>query len=343
MKLKLLYVDDEKTSLKYFASFFGKDYDIKVFGRPLAALGYLERHSASVDAVLADHRMPGMSGGEFLSQVAERWPGPARILTTAYANVECLCYLINQRSIDKVILKPWDVPKLKETIVEAVRSNEIAKQLDTSASASSQIHAIRSSLVRAELAAACGSQVPSQCKELNYLLREEISTARDHVEQVAHQLDSESRAGAFEVISMKDCLDEALGNKLIGAGATEFVGIDGRSDFLFLGAFSLMKNIIFELVINSATALAGHPKPLLKITVRSGEDFNSVIFEDNGNWHTAGLIKEIFEPFDKNRPNSGFGLALAEWFVQSMGGRLSFVPSEIGGLCATIRLPKLVN
>lgn len=63
--------------------------------------------------LLADHRMPGMTGVEFLEQAMDVVPDARRVLLTAYADTEAAIRAINDVDLDHYLLKPWDPPEEK--------------------------------------------------------------------------------------------------------------------------------------------------------------------------------------------------------------------------------------
>ncbi len=60
--------------------------------------------------ILADHRMPGMTGVEFLEQAMDLVPQAKRVLLTAYADTDAAIRAINDVDLDRYLLKPWDPP-----------------------------------------------------------------------------------------------------------------------------------------------------------------------------------------------------------------------------------------
>ena len=61
--------------------------------------------------LLADHRMPGMTGVEFLELAMDIVPGAKRVLLTAYADTDAAIRAINDVDLDRYLLKPWDPPE----------------------------------------------------------------------------------------------------------------------------------------------------------------------------------------------------------------------------------------
>ncbi|RFU21566.1 FAD-dependent oxidoreductase [Geodermatophilus marinus] len=79
----------------------------------LDALRELTLRGDPVAALLADYRMPGMDGIEFLEQAMDLMPRARRALLTAYADTDAAIAAINVVDVDHYLLKPWDPPEEK--------------------------------------------------------------------------------------------------------------------------------------------------------------------------------------------------------------------------------------
>jgi two-component system response regulator HupR/HoxA len=102
----LLVVDDEPAVLTLIGQIFENDFPVLGALSGDEALGHLAAREVGV--VIADQRMPGMTGTELLAKVAERWPDVVRITLTAYADVETMLDAINAGRVDQFVTKPWD-------------------------------------------------------------------------------------------------------------------------------------------------------------------------------------------------------------------------------------------
>jgi thioredoxin reductase (NADPH) len=71
----------------------------------------LKRRNDAVALLLVDHRMPRMSGIEFLAQASRLYPEAKRVLLTAYADSEAAIRAINDVRLHHYLLKPWDPPE----------------------------------------------------------------------------------------------------------------------------------------------------------------------------------------------------------------------------------------
>ncbi len=74
----------------------------------------------SVQVVVSDYRMPGMTGVEFLRAVKDRWPRIQRVLLTGQADSAAVEEAVNKSEIFRFIWKPWDDGHLLITIQSAV-------------------------------------------------------------------------------------------------------------------------------------------------------------------------------------------------------------------------------
>src|ERR671933_1309796 len=79
----------------------------------LDALREVKLRGDPVAAILADYRMPGLNGIEFLEQAMDLFPRARRALLTAYADTEAAIAAINVVDVDHYLLKPWDPPEEK--------------------------------------------------------------------------------------------------------------------------------------------------------------------------------------------------------------------------------------
>nr|WP_312860108.1 FAD-dependent oxidoreductase [Pseudonocardia bannensis] len=79
----------------------------------LDALRAMRLRGDDVAVLLADFRMPGMDGLEFLEQAMDLYPAARRVLLTAYADTEAAITAINVVDLDHYLLKPWDPPEEK--------------------------------------------------------------------------------------------------------------------------------------------------------------------------------------------------------------------------------------
>lgn len=86
----------------------------------------MKKHS--VHLVLADQRMPEMTGIEFLEKVKLEYPDCIRMVLTGFTDVEAIIQAINKGRVYRYITKPWSKDDLKITIDHALETYELKQQ-----------------------------------------------------------------------------------------------------------------------------------------------------------------------------------------------------------------------
>jgi DNA-binding NtrC family response regulator len=101
----------------------GERYTLEGFNDGATAL----RRARECGFVLAisDHRMPGMTGVEFLSQLRKIQPDCGRIILSGYADLSALVAAINEAEIARFISKPWADFDLLSAVQHVLRIREL--------------------------------------------------------------------------------------------------------------------------------------------------------------------------------------------------------------------------
>ena len=118
MRPVLLTVDDDPNVVwaieRDLRRQYGKRFRILRAESGQKALGLVKQlklRNEIVALLLADQRMPQMSGVEFLEQSIDIFPEAKRVLLTAFADTEAAIRSINKARIDYYLMKPWDPPE----------------------------------------------------------------------------------------------------------------------------------------------------------------------------------------------------------------------------------------
>jgi len=110
----LLIVDDESGILGALKRCLRREgYEILTANSPHDGIDILEERS--VDLVLSDHKMPGMSGLAFLERAARLRPESRRVLITGWPG-EVSDEEMRRLRVRAMITKPWDDTELKDTL-----------------------------------------------------------------------------------------------------------------------------------------------------------------------------------------------------------------------------------
>jgi thioredoxin reductase (NADPH) len=117
-KPTVLAVDDDPmvaaAITRDLRSRYGADYLIvRATSGPkaLEVLAKLALRDQPVALIVADQRMPQMTGIEMLEQARSHAPGAKYLLLTAYADTDVAIKAINDIGLDYYLLKPWDPPE----------------------------------------------------------------------------------------------------------------------------------------------------------------------------------------------------------------------------------------
>ncbi|WP_319759706.1 response regulator [Maridesulfovibrio sp.] len=116
-RVRVLVVDDEPTFLKLIGRRLAKrNVDVDVANTGQEALQFLSK--TSVNVVILDVRMPGLSGIETLKEIRRRYRDTEVIMLTGHGSVQSGIEGISHGAYD-YILKPFLIDDLLERILAA--------------------------------------------------------------------------------------------------------------------------------------------------------------------------------------------------------------------------------
>lgn len=113
----ILIVDDEPGIVESISLTFEDDYQVLTATSGDEALALLNDNDVAV--IVADQRMPGMTGVEFLGKAREKRPDAVRIILSAYTDFDDLIAAINSGEVYRYLVKPWEPRDLKITVDQA--------------------------------------------------------------------------------------------------------------------------------------------------------------------------------------------------------------------------------
>jgi formate hydrogenlyase transcriptional activator len=125
MKIRVLYVDDEKSNLITFESVLSRWFDVKTTDNPTEVMSILKSSDQHYDMVVTDQRMPQLTGLELAEKITKEFPYLSIIILTAFDDSEIAMKAVNQGGIFRYILKPWDLVEMKQTLTSAAKHSEI--------------------------------------------------------------------------------------------------------------------------------------------------------------------------------------------------------------------------
>ena len=120
----VLCVDDEKHVLNAIKRLLRKeDYTVLTADDGEEGLGVLDENS--VQLVITDQRMPGMSGVQFLQKVKDKCPEAIRVVLSGYADAGMMLESINKGEVYRFLAKPWDDAGLKAAVQQCLDHHDI--------------------------------------------------------------------------------------------------------------------------------------------------------------------------------------------------------------------------
>ncbi len=126
--LTILCVDDEQNILNALTRLFhGEPFQVVTASSGKEGLAILEK-SNNIGLILSDHRMPEMSGTDFLQAAATVSPDSSKMILTGHADMNTVIGAINQGGIICLLTKPWKDQELLETVRGGLQRYQLAKE-----------------------------------------------------------------------------------------------------------------------------------------------------------------------------------------------------------------------
>ncbi|MDH4321792.1 MAG: response regulator [Desulfobulbaceae bacterium] len=127
MRLKILYIDDERVNLSNFQLTFADEFEVATFLGPKEALTWLESNQ-DVAIVIADQRMGEITGLQLLEKIAGLYPKAIRILVNSYVMTNEIDAAVERGLVLRCIQKPWHPDDFVFTIRVARDNYILARQ-----------------------------------------------------------------------------------------------------------------------------------------------------------------------------------------------------------------------
>lgn len=343
----VLLVDDEELNLRALRGFLEDRWRVHVASSGAAGLEIAEK--VPLDVVLADHRMPGMSGVEMLEELRRRHSDVAGIVLTAFADMQALESAINRAGVFRFLRKPSHPTEIVLAIEQATALVSQRRTIEKLV----QLLARRSDELRASL-----EELRAQQQMLLHL--ERLGTVGRLTAGVTHDLRNvmvSFRAAEWELASTAE-LPRGLRDivKLGLAGADNMLrSLQSLHEFVRTGSLALdFLEIDPALVVTEALTVArmdpafklhvvsvdvprdlprirGDRQKLMQVLVnlvrnalyatRAGQAVRvsararpsgdvEIIVEDEGPGVPPEIRARLFQPFASGKGNEGLGLGL---------------------------------
>lgn len=116
MTTRVLVIDDVADVMQALVDLFRSELPCEVAGASSFAEGLVMAQGLPWDVVVCDGMLPGGSGCQILSLLAQKRPATRRVLMTAYSNPALIARAVNDARADLYLQKPFDPAELVRDI-----------------------------------------------------------------------------------------------------------------------------------------------------------------------------------------------------------------------------------
>jgi serine phosphatase RsbU (regulator of sigma subunit) len=173
----ILVVDDEPANLQKLQRTFINRYNVLEAHSGSHALELVHQNK-NIAVIIADQRMPNMTGVDFLRKTLDILPHAIRIILTGFIDVDVLMEAINNCKVYRYMVKPWDPPDLLMTVESGLEAHRLTRENERF-----RKELVRRERLARELEIARDIQryiLPSHCPELHqYQMSVEYHPARE--------------------------------------------------------------------------------------------------------------------------------------------------------------------
>ncbi|WP_342616787.1 EAL domain-containing protein [Rhodoferax sp. GW822-FHT02A01] len=126
-KRTVLLVDDEPFIVNALKRLL-RNINAQIFTADGGQAGLEVLAKYSIDVIVSDQRMPGMTGMEFFRIVKDKYPDTIRIVLSGFTELNAITSMVNEGAIYKFLTKPWVDEQLLLAIEEAFQHKELADE-----------------------------------------------------------------------------------------------------------------------------------------------------------------------------------------------------------------------
>ena len=351
--VKVLYIDDEENNLHAFKAGFRRQYEIYTAISAAEGLKILE--NVSVHVIIADQRMPGITGVEFFKSITDTYPDPTRILLTGYTDIEALADAINEGHIYRYITKPWNELELHNSIKNAYDAykskidlrNKILELEKTNDELNRFIYSISHEL-RAPLVSVIGIVNLVKMEDLfessgdYWKLIETCSNKLDYYIQKTLQYYKNNKTKSDQSpVDFQKLIDDLIGLYNYASKDTKFT-VEVEQSETFIGDAFRIEVILGNLISNAINyQKINEPNKRVGINVKVDHQKAEISVSDNGIGILDEHLEKIFAQFfkGKNHHGSGLGLFIVKEALNKINGKISVSSNTVDGTTFKITLP----
>lgn len=128
-KYTILVIDDELANIESLTLILEEEYNVLKAKSGFEALTIIKNlNGKQINLIIADQRMPYMTGVEFLKQTITLIPNTIRMILTGFTDVNDIINSINEAQVYKFLVKPIEPNDLLITVRRALEAYELGIQ-----------------------------------------------------------------------------------------------------------------------------------------------------------------------------------------------------------------------
>jgi two-component system, NtrC family, sensor kinase len=364
MTCHVLFVDDEPENLFVFEAACAERFAVLTASSARTALELMRTHEVAV--LIADQRMPEMTGLELLERIEAEHPQTVRMLVTAYADLKTAIDAINRGRVRRYLRKPWDAEELAVTLAEGVefyRMNAKLVMLERRLRETERVYslgvitaglarelrgpigALRSSIARArERVRAVQSPFPAEAARMHDI-DEELSEAlvsAGRVLDVVRGVEIPTGQSAEQSADFSEVLRLTLRLMQSELRSSASLELDVRPVPKVRGSVAQLGQIVLNLMLNALDAMAAEPRDKRALMIRLAHEAPWACFEvaDTGPCIPQDLVPRLFDasPSAQRPRGTGLGLVIARTILDEIGGNIDVTERAGGGARFCVRL-----
>ena len=364
----VLLVDDEELNLKVLRSFLEEAWHVyeATSGAQALAVGA----ELPLDVIVADQRMPGMTGVDMLAEFRKRRPDVAGIVLTGYTDMQALESAINRANVFRFLRKPWEPSDVLQAVEQAsaqvVQRRTIEKLVGLLARRSDELHTSlgqlrmqQQLLLRLERLGTIGQLAAGITHDLRNVMvalrTAEWEMAQTAVSPALRETMTVGLAGVDNLLSMLQTIHEYARN---GSLTLQIKEVDpamvvkdaiaiSRMDLLFRmrkvecvvgpqlpklqADRQKLTQVVVNLVRNALHATEDGAGVRVSARAAAGGGVEFAV-EDDGPGVSREQREKLFQPFvsTKGEQGLGMGLYMAKLIVESHHGRIGLADRPRG-------------
>lgn len=351
--IRVLYIDDEENNLTSFKATFRREYEIYTANSATEGLRILQ--NIDIPIIIADQKMPNMTGVEFFQSISKTFPDAMRILLTGYTDIDALADAINHGDVYRYIQKPWNDLEIHNSIKNAHDAyrgkinlrNKVIELEKTNDELNRFIYSISHEL-RAPLVSVIGIVNLVKLENMYnssgeyWSLIETCSNKLDYYIQKTLQYYKNNKAVEEKAeIDFKSLIDELVAVHSYTDIDTNFtVNVDQKIEFK--GDLFRIEVILGNLISNAIKYQKIdelNKRVTINVTVKS--NLAEITINDNGMGILNEHLEKIFVQFFKSKVHhgSGLGLFIVKEALNKINGRISVSSTIDSGTTFTITIP----